>query len=404
MAVMRVDLGDSGCAHLAYSAAAAGVHSRLVQSDANQSFYDRLRAAPSRAAGPTARSRERPSRGFARVLCASSACDARGRGSGSRHSRAAAGRSPARRLRAPRRTPPSSAPRVSSASFSENTRRSSTASGGSPADAASTSAMIRSAATSRQCLQDRGMERADIGEMPVEAAARDAHRLRQRLGLQRREALSGERLQTLVEPVLRGKLIAHAAAPYTTVLTGASAGPILPYSTCMEGSRCAISCCKSPASWRSWSPLIHGVLAETRIFARADHRAARLRTLLRLVWQARHVAWIGGGVLLIAAPWMASDRGAALDRRHAGCVFGFAPSAMPIGDARPAFRLDGAEPAGVVALASPLLGILTRRHYCSGGSPLVRFLARSISVTAIRISARVFRSGASSIACFSAGP
>src|SRR6266404_3649208 len=42
--------------------------------------------------------------------------------------------------------------------------------------------------------------------------------------------------------------------------------------------------------------------------------------------------------------------------------------------------------------------------YCSGGSPLVRFLARSISVTAIRISARVFRSGASSIACFSGGP
>jgi len=42
--------------------------------------------------------------------------------------------------------------------------------------------------------------------------------------------------------------------------------------------------------------------------------------------------------------------------------------------------------------------------YCSGGSPLVRFLARSISVTAIRISVRVLRSGASSIACFSAGP
>src|SRR5262249_24554713 len=42
--------------------------------------------------------------------------------------------------------------------------------------------------------------------------------------------------------------------------------------------------------------------------------------------------------------------------------------------------------------------------YCSGGSPLVRFLARSISVTATRISARVLRSGASSMACFSAGP
>jgi hypothetical protein len=43
-------------------------------------------------------------------------------------------------------------------------------------------------------------------------------------------------------------------------------------------------------------------------------------------------------------------------------------------------------------------------YYCKPVSPLVRFLARSISVTAIRISARVLRSGASSIACFSGGP
>ena len=42
--------------------------------------------------------------------------------------------------------------------------------------------------------------------------------------------------------------------------------------------------------------------------------------------------------------------------------------------------------------------------YCNPVSPLVRFLARSISVTAIRISARVLRSGASSIACFSGAP
>jgi hypothetical protein len=29
--------------------------------------------------------------------------------------------------------------------------------------------------------------------------------------------------------------------------------------------------------------------------------------LIRLVWQTSTVAWAGGGVLLIAAPWMASD-------------------------------------------------------------------------------------------------
>ena len=51
--------------------------------------------------------------------------------------------------------------------------------------------------------------------------------------------------------------------------------------------------------------LIHGWLGETSI-ARASIEPARLRTLIRLVWQASTVAWIGGGVLLIAAPWMAS--------------------------------------------------------------------------------------------------
>ncbi len=53
--------------------------------------------------------------------------------------------------------------------------------------------------------------------------------------------------------------------------------------------------------------LIHGVLGETKVFARASIEPARLRTLIRLVWQAGTVAWIGGGVLLIAAPSMASE-------------------------------------------------------------------------------------------------
>jgi hypothetical protein len=53
--------------------------------------------------------------------------------------------------------------------------------------------------------------------------------------------------------------------------------------------------------------IIHGVLGETKVFARATIEPPRLRTLIRLVWQAGTVAWIGGGVLLIAAPWMASE-------------------------------------------------------------------------------------------------
>jgi hypothetical protein len=53
--------------------------------------------------------------------------------------------------------------------------------------------------------------------------------------------------------------------------------------------------------------LIHGWLGETRVFARASIEPARLKTLIRLVWQAGTIAWIGGGVLLIAAPSMASE-------------------------------------------------------------------------------------------------
>src|SRR3954462_14387839 len=53
--------------------------------------------------------------------------------------------------------------------------------------------------------------------------------------------------------------------------------------------------------------LIHGVLGETRVFRRATIEPPRLRTLIRAVWQAGTVAWIGGGVLLMGGPWIASD-------------------------------------------------------------------------------------------------
>jgi hypothetical protein len=69
--------------------------------------------------------------------------------------------------------------------------------------------------------------------------------------------------------------------------------------------------------------LIHGVIGETRIFPRATIEPPRLRTLIRLVWQAGTVAWIGGGVLLVAAPLMGSE-----PARHwivvtLACVFAF---------------------------------------------------------------------------------
>jgi hypothetical protein len=53
--------------------------------------------------------------------------------------------------------------------------------------------------------------------------------------------------------------------------------------------------------------IIHGVLGETRVFARATIEPPRLRNLIRLCWQVGTVGWICGGVLLIAAPSMASE-------------------------------------------------------------------------------------------------
>jgi hypothetical protein len=70
--------------------------------------------------------------------------------------------------------------------------------------------------------------------------------------------------------------------------------------------------------------LIHGVIGETRIFPRVTIEPPRLRTLIWLVWQLATVAWIAGGILLVAAPWMASE-----PARHwivvtFACVFAFA--------------------------------------------------------------------------------
>lgn len=53
--------------------------------------------------------------------------------------------------------------------------------------------------------------------------------------------------------------------------------------------------------------IVHGVLGETKVFARATIEPPRVRLLIRAVWQAGTVAWIGGGVLLLMTPAMMSD-------------------------------------------------------------------------------------------------
>ncbi len=50
--------------------------------------------------------------------------------------------------------------------------------------------------------------------------------------------------------------------------------------------------------------IVHGVLGETKIFARAKIEPAWIKLLLRLIWQCSTLGWISCGVLLIAAPYL----------------------------------------------------------------------------------------------------
>ena len=68
--------------------------------------------------------------------------------------------------------------------------------------------------------------------------------------------------------------------------------------------------------------LIHGVLSETKVFPRVTIEPQRLRTLFRLVWQIPTVAWIAGGVLLIARHWIVVTF---------ACVFAFSAIGNAVG-------------------------------------------------------------------------
>ena len=70
--------------------------------------------------------------------------------------------------------------------------------------------------------------------------------------------------------------------------------------------------------------VIHGALGETKVFAKATIQPESLRTLIRLVWQAGTVAWIGGGVLLIAAPSFESESARHWIVATTAAVFAFA--------------------------------------------------------------------------------
>ena len=69
---------------------------------------------------------------------------------------------------------------------------------------------------------------------------------------------------------------------------------------------------------------LHGVLGETRVFARVRIDPERLRLLIRLVWHCSVVAWAALAVLLIAAPWMDSPMARSWIVGAAVIVFGSA--------------------------------------------------------------------------------
>jgi len=69
--------------------------------------------------------------------------------------------------------------------------------------------------------------------------------------------------------------------------------------------------------------VVHGIIGETKVFAIARIEPEQLRTLIRLVWQASAVAWASAGVLLIAAPSMASDHARHWIVITSACVLGF---------------------------------------------------------------------------------
>ena len=56
-----------------------------------------------------------------------------------------------------------------------------------------------------------------------------------------------------------------------------------------------------------FAAIVHAMLGETKIFAKAHIEPARIKLLIRLVWQCSAVAWAAIGVLLVVVPYMASE-------------------------------------------------------------------------------------------------
>lgn len=99
--------------------------------------------------------------------------------------------------------------------------------------------------------------------------------------------------------------------------------------------------------------LAHGAIAELRVFARSHIEPRWTRRLLRMVWQASTIDWIGLGVLLIAAPAFGAEDARRWIIAVAGVVYGYAAVGNAV--ATRGRHVGGYLMGGVVALA--LMGL-----------------------------------------------
>ena len=70
--------------------------------------------------------------------------------------------------------------------------------------------------------------------------------------------------------------------------------------------------------------IAHGAIAELHVFVRTQIEPRRTRCLLRMVWQASTIDWIGIGVLLIATPMLGADAARPWIVAVAVVVYGYA--------------------------------------------------------------------------------
>lgn len=73
-----------------------------------------------------------------------------------------------------------------------------------------------------------------------------------------------------------------------------------------------------------FTAIAHGVLGETKVFAKVDIQPARVKLLIRLVWQCSAVAWAAFGILLVCVPYISTANARHWIIAMAIATFGFA--------------------------------------------------------------------------------